>query len=102
MSAKPRHPPGRPTAVAWAAGLGLLLAAAGTAATLAAPGPAMALSPAATGFISQPVLSQRITRVGPYATLRRAWEVARAFRARGCTTTQPFHSSDGYYVDVRC
>jgi hypothetical protein len=61
----------------------------------------MALSPAATGD-SQPVRSQRITRVGPYATLRRAWEVARAFRARGCTTTQPFHSSDGYYVDVRC
>ena len=102
MSAKPRHPPGRPAAAAWAAGLGLLLAAAGIAALLVAPGPAMAQSPAATGFISQSVLSQRITRVGPYATLRRAWEVARAYRARGCTTTQPFHRSDGYYVDVRC
>ena len=47
-------------------------------------------------------VQQQVRRFGPFATIRRAWEVANEFRARGCSTTQPFHSGDGYYVDVQC
>jgi hypothetical protein len=40
--------------------------------------------------------------LGPFATLRRAWEEANAYRARGCRTSVPYHNGDGYYVDVTC
>jgi hypothetical protein len=39
-------------------------------------------------------------RVGPFATWTRANEVANYYRAMGYSTTQAFHSGDGYYFDV--
>ena len=39
-------------------------------------------------------------RHGPYATLRRAEEVANGYRAQGFRAVA-FHSGDGYYVNVR-
>ena len=39
-------------------------------------------------------------RYGPYATLRRANEVATWFRQRGYQAVA-FHDNDGYYVNVR-
>jgi hypothetical protein len=40
--------------------------------------------------------------LGPYATIRRAWEVANYYRGLGCRTSVPYHNGDGYYVDVTC
>jgi hypothetical protein len=39
-------------------------------------------------------------RYGPYATARRAQEVANQFQAKGWRAA-PFHNGDGWYVDVR-
>ena len=41
-----------------------------------------------------------VGRHGPYATLRRAEEVANEYRAQGYRAVA-FHSGDGYVVDVR-
>jgi hypothetical protein len=38
---------------------------------------------------------------GPFATMRRAEEVAQGFRQRGCRAIA-FHNGDGYYVGVSC
>jgi hypothetical protein len=51
---------------------------------LAAPAPAVA----------------RPGRYGPYATARRAQEVANQFQAKGWRAVF-FHDNDGWYVDVR-
>lgn len=40
-------------------------------------------------------------RLGPFATMRRANEVANHYRRQGCSALA-FHNGDGYYVDVRC
>ena len=39
-------------------------------------------------------------RLGPYATMRRAQEVANQLRAQGLRTVA-FHNGDGYWVDAR-
>jgi hypothetical protein len=44
--------------------------------------------------------SSQAFRLGPYATIRRAWEVANYYRSLGYRTSAPFHNGDGYYVDV--
>ena len=51
-------------------------------------------SPAVMDFV------QSRQRVGPFATWTRANEVANYYRAMGYSTTQAFHSGDGYYFDV--
>jgi hypothetical protein len=43
---------------------------------------------------------QNRQRVGPFATWTRANEVANYLQQMGYSTTQPFHSGDGYYFDV--
>ena len=43
---------------------------------------------------------QNRQRVGPYATWTRANDVANYYRQMGYSTTQAFHSGDGYYFDV--
>ena len=43
---------------------------------------------------------QNRQRVGPFATWTRANDVANYYRQMGCSTTQAFHSGDGYYFDV--
>jgi hypothetical protein len=40
------------------------------------------------------------SRYGPYATMRRAEEVANGFRAQGLRAVA-FHNGDGYYVNVK-
>jgi hypothetical protein len=44
--------------------------------------------------------AQQAGRYGPYATMRRANEVAAWFRQQGFQAVA-FHNGDGYYVDVR-
>jgi hypothetical protein len=39
-------------------------------------------------------------RYGPYATMRRAEEVANQYRAQGLSAVA-FHNGDGYYVNVK-
>lgn len=68
----------------------------------AMPGSWAAATPTTQVTTAPAALQQQLRRFGPYATIRRAWEVAHHFRGQGCTTSQPFHSGDGYYVDVRC
>jgi len=43
---------------------------------------------------------QNRQRLGPFATWTRANEVANYYRQMGYSTTQAFHSGDGYYFDV--
>ena len=43
---------------------------------------------------------QNRQRVGPFATWTRANDVANYYRQMGYSTTQAFHSGDGYYFDV--
>ena len=43
---------------------------------------------------------QNRQRVGPFATWTRANDVASYYRQMGYSTTQAFHSGDGYYFDV--
>jgi hypothetical protein len=58
---------------------------------------AAAVSAGAAGRAPQ----QQVRRFGPFATMRRANEVADTFRRQGCQAVA-FHNGDGYYVDVRC
>ena len=39
--------------------------------------------------------------LGPYATIRRANEVAAYYRSLGYNASAPYHNGNGYYVDVR-
>jgi hypothetical protein len=39
--------------------------------------------------------------LGPYATIRRANEVASYYRSLGYNTSAPYHNGNGHYVDVR-
>lgn len=55
-------------------------------------------APAAT--TAEAVRVAQAGRYGPYATLRRANEVANWFRQRGYQAVA-FHDNDGYYVNVR-
>ena len=43
---------------------------------------------------------QNRQRMGPFATWTRANEVANYYQQMGYSTTQAFHSGDGYYFDV--
>jgi hypothetical protein len=45
-------------------------------------------------------VSARSVHLGPYATIRRANEVAAYYRSRGYNASTPYHNGDGYYVDV--
>jgi hypothetical protein len=47
-----------------------------------------------------PTAAAQSGRYGPYATMRRANEVANWFRSQGFSAVA-FHNGDGYYVDVR-
>ena len=47
-----------------------------------------------------PTAAAQAGRYGPYATMRRANEVAAWFRSQGFSAVA-FHNGDGYYVDVR-
>jgi hypothetical protein len=40
--------------------------------------------------------------LGPYATIRRANEVANYFRGIGCWVNTPYHNGDGYYISGCC
>ena len=72
--------------------------------SICAPNPAQACtigifglarnSPAGMDFV------QNRQRIGPFATWTRANEVANYYRQMGYSTTQAFHSGDGYYFDV--
>lgn len=59
--------------------------------------------PAPTAHAATPAEAVRVAqagRYGPYATLRRANEVANWFRQQGYQAVA-FHNGDGYYVNVR-
>jgi hypothetical protein len=47
-----------------------------------------------------PVVVAQSGVYGPYATMRRANEVANSFRSRGYDAIA-YHNGDGYYVSVR-
>lgn len=86
----------------WIKTLGVIASMA-LATTLATGATSMSpLTPMAQAGNLRPVAAQQFGRFGPFATIRRAWEVANDYRARGCSTTSPFHNGDGYYVDVQC
>ena len=40
--------------------------------------------------------------LGPFATIRRANEVANQYRDMGCMVYTPYHNGDGYYVSGCC
>ena len=52
-------------------------------------------------FSVQPVQSICNT-LGPYATIRRANEVANYYRGFGCLVYTPYHNGNGYYVSGCC
>lgn len=71
-------------------------------ATLGAAPPSTAAANAPPGLAETPtvVAQAQAGRYGPYATIRRANEVAAWFRQQGFSAVA-FHNGDGYYVDVR-
>lgn len=72
------------------------LALLGHAAAVASPDP----TGAGTARLAPPSVNRDGT-YGPFATMRRAEEVAQTFRDRGCRAVA-FHNGDGYYVRVSC
>ncbi len=63
--------------------------------------PAADFSPQNVATIPTLAQAQQVRRWGPFATMRRANEVANQARQQGCDAIA-FHNGDGYYVDVRC
>lgn len=56
---------------------------------------------AAVACLAAPVVAHaRAGRYGPYATSRRALEIANQFKAQGWRAVH-FHDGNGWYVDVR-
>jgi hypothetical protein len=68
------------------------------------PNPVQADAPGMFGLVRNgPARSDVVQyrqRIGPFATWRRANEVAMEYQQRGYYTSQAFHSGDGYYFDV--
>lgn len=65
------------------------------------PAPSAQVTTAADSVrVAQAGPAQQAGRYGPYATMRRANEVANWFRQQGYRAVA-FHNGDGYYVDVR-
>ena len=62
-------------------------------------------NPQVQGVLGDPcrqrtVATGRQLHLGPYATMRRANEVANEYRAQGYSAV-PYHNGDGYYVNAK-
>jgi hypothetical protein len=66
---------------------------------------ALSLTPSVVEARTAPTATVQLAQyqcrlMGPYATIRRAYEVANAAMSYGYSASQPYHSGDGWYFRV--